>query len=56
MFNNCPQFIKKYHMSKKLLLLLLLIVFINPSFAQIEKLEDQTTAFTKETELTIKKP
>jgi hypothetical protein len=43
-------------MSKKLLLLLLLIVFINPSFAQIEKLEDQTTAFTKETELTIKKP
>jgi hypothetical protein len=53
-----PQFIKKYHMIKKLLLLLLLIVFVNPIFAQIKQLGikqrgDATTAFTKETELTI---
>jgi hypothetical protein len=52
-----PQFIKKYHMIKKLLLLLL-IVFVNPIFAQIEQLGIKqrgaaTTAFTKETELTI---
>jgi hypothetical protein len=56
-----PQFIKKYHMIKKLLLLLLLIVFVNPIFAQIEQLGIKqrgaaTTAFTKETELTIEKP
>jgi hypothetical protein len=61
MFKNCPQFIKKYHMIKKLLLLLLLIVFVNPIFAQIEQLGINqrgaaTTAFTKETELTIEKP
>jgi hypothetical protein len=54
---NRPDLLKKYHMIKKLLLLLF-IVFVNPIFAQIKQLGikqrgDATTAFTKETELTI---